>query len=278
MTSGLKIKGFSNDLITNKIQRFGVYEPDLYGFLKAVLAKIDKPVCLDAGANIGNHTLTLCQNSESVYAFEPIPFVYDVLVENVELNNFKNLTAFNLALGDTESAEKIYIRKDTNVGTAMINPENTQGFGSGIDIKIVRGDDVLSQGLNRLDLVKMDVEGFETAAIKGLSETLTRNRPLFIMEWNDDKTRIGFSESNFFATVFKDYKPFRLTDRNDAYREKLNQNILLKPIKGILRKLRKSLKEPGFTLLENPNLKKNHGSLVLVPMEKLPLVKQFIYS
>ena len=76
MLNGLDIFGFKDDYISNEVRRHGVYEKELYLFLKRFLEINKDAVCLDVGANIGNHTLTMGLYAKKTYAFEPVPEMF----------------------------------------------------------------------------------------------------------------------------------------------------------------------------------------------------------
>lgn len=70
---GHRITVFSHDFIGKKIARVGLYEKESLAYLNELLARIDAPVVLDTGANIGNHALAFATQAAAVRAFEPLP-------------------------------------------------------------------------------------------------------------------------------------------------------------------------------------------------------------
>src|SRR5690606_36340507 len=74
-TFGHSITVFKNDHVGDKIARNGLYEKETLTLLLALLSRIDRPVVLDIGANIANHTLAFATCAQAVHAFEPIPLI-----------------------------------------------------------------------------------------------------------------------------------------------------------------------------------------------------------
>lgn len=120
-------------------------------------------VVLDVGANVGSMSIPLgdlFRGRITIYAFEPHPIIYDLLVKNIEKYNLQGIVIpFNLAVG----SEQLYIRKEVysnNTGTA-----GTYTFDAnykGIKIECIKLDDVISSNnISKVHVLKVDVEGGE---------------------------------------------------------------------------------------------------------------------
>lgn len=179
---GHRITVFANDFIGKKIARVGLYEKESLEYLNALLARIDSPVVLDIGANIGNHSLAFATQAAVVHAFEPLPDVVAVLEHNVRQNGLENIHVHPYALSDENSEAELFKNRSGNVGGSSFD----RGAG---DVEAVRvpkrvGDEVVGElGLDRIDLIKMDVEAHEAYVLKGLTSTLRDQRPFITMEW-----------------------------------------------------------------------------------------------
>ena len=136
-------------------------------------------VVVEAGANIGAHTVLLSQlvgDAGRVFAFEPQRLVYQTLCGNLALNSIENVFAYEMALGDVAgrmSMEAPVTSTGVNVGGGRLVEEASDGVP-------VRTLD--SFGLERLDFLKADVEGFEGRLLSGAVETIGRCRPLLYVE------------------------------------------------------------------------------------------------
>ena len=107
-----------------------------------------------------------------VIAFEPLVNVFNVLEENIKLND-ANVSAYNLALGN---GEEISGNSDGNM------------FCSGGDIKL-KSEKLDSFSFERVDLLKIDVEGFEMEVLKGAENTIRQFKPRIIIETHSKELR-----------------------------------------------------------------------------------------
>lgn len=184
---GQRVTVFRNDYVGRKIATRGLYEKENLELLLRLLRSLSKPVVLDIGANIGNHTLAFATVASHVHAFEPIPFIQEVLQQNVEQNGLANITVHRLALSDKDDTATIHLDKTGNFGASSFDKGNA--IAEAVIVKRRRGDALLDElGVERIDLVKIDVEAHELYVLRGLLETLKRERPVITMEWNDTLT------------------------------------------------------------------------------------------
>ena len=143
--------------ISRSLDRYGEWcEAEL-----KVLEPALKPgyVVIDAGANIGTHTIFFAQQVTErgcVFAFEPQRLVFKTLTANIALNGLINVIARQQGLG--QRAETIHLpvfdpRKHMNFGAIPM-----LGHAHGGPVEVIRIDDLR---LDRCDLIKVDVEGME---------------------------------------------------------------------------------------------------------------------
>ncbi len=125
-------------------------------------------VALDIGAHVGFWSYHLAGLFEQVHAFEPVPRHADLFELN--LRGRSNWTLHRVALGETRDTCRIEV-PEGNTGNAHIT-------GPG-ELPMAPLD---SFGLERVDFVKIDVEGYELPVVKGAVGTLTRCRPLLVIE------------------------------------------------------------------------------------------------
>ena len=130
-----------------------------------------KRVCLDIGANVGLWSCDLVDNFEHVVAFEPVLEFIHCFEKNVTSTNY---TMHNAALGNKESSIEMNIVQG-NTGHSHIDP-NSLGKGT-IPLKLLD-----SFNLSNVDLIKIDVEGFEEEILQGGKETILRNLPVIVVE------------------------------------------------------------------------------------------------
>ncbi|MEL6877076.1 MAG: FkbM family methyltransferase [Pseudomonadota bacterium] len=137
---------------------------------------------VDVGANVGNHAAYLGKllGAERMHLFEPNPDAFRLLEVNIALNNLTSVTQlYRLALSDA-AGEAAMVHMTNNLGAARIAPE---GDGEGAMVSLARGDDVL--GGERVDFIKIDVEGHELAVLRGLERVLREQSPTLFVEVED---------------------------------------------------------------------------------------------
>lgn len=192
-----------------KIVYTGDYETPLKKLFKSLIKKGDH--VLDIGANIGFHTLffaDLVGNEGLVYAFEPVEYNYESLKYNVGLNQFQNIRLKNIALGNKNENLKIVADKySSNPGS--FNLFNTNG---NVAVMCHIGDEII--GEQRINLIKIDVEGYEAFVIEGLTKSIKQNQPKIIFEYDlNYHQKTGLAPDyifNFFKRL--NYKLFEIKE------------------------------------------------------------------
>ena len=184
---GHRMTVFRNDHVGDKIVSQGLYEKENLQLLLGLLRNLPQPVVLDIGANIGNHTMAFATVASRVHAFEPIPYIHSLLRQNVEQNALGNVTLHALALSDLDDEAVIHMVTNGNYGASSFDQRN--GDTEAVSVQRRRGDALLAElGVGRVDFIKIDVEAHEVFVLRGLMNTLQRDRPVITMEWNDPLT------------------------------------------------------------------------------------------
>ena len=152
----------------------------------------DNAVILDIGANIGSHTIywAVERNAKKVYSFEPLPDTYRILNTNIELNSLKNrVQTFNFALSDENCKGVIDFYNKENIGGTSFK-KYTNG-----DVEFRQLDKINIP--EKIDLIKIDVEGAEVLVLKGAKETIVKNKPIIVLETYIHKNEVD----NFMNSV-----------------------------------------------------------------------------
>ena len=163
-------------------------------------------VFIDIGANIGWHSKVVQNEGYDVIAFEPEPANFNILKENCTKSGS---TLYDLALG--EQAETLLIeRNPINYGDSFISETGTTA------VSVVRLDDIMIQEtIEKVNVVKMDVQGFETNVIKGATNffnSLNKGTTIIIevSPWNTNcdlsviASLIAKSSSSYALTYWTD--------------------------------------------------------------------------
>ena len=157
--------------ISKWVEDEGRLDHDLYA-LPIILEHIKEgDVVVDAGAFIGDHTIAYLEkvgSSGTVMAFEPNPAAFQCLVHNCP-----SVYAFNYGL--CSHGGEAFLETCENVGASSIGA-------SGEAIKLMCLDELM---LERLDFIKLDVEGYELKALKGGERLIDAYRPIMWIEMNE---------------------------------------------------------------------------------------------
>ncbi len=154
---------------------------------------------IDIGANYAYFThrfANLCPNGY-VYAFEPIPFTFKVAKKIIESYSFKNVSLFQLGVGNenTQAVFEVPLQNfgAYSAGQAHLSGRNNELEGKNqhykfnshekINCTIIRIDDF--KEINKpIDFIKIDIEGAELFALKGMKNLLSKDQPIILLEIN----------------------------------------------------------------------------------------------
>ena len=169
-------------------------------------------VAIDIGANLGYYTRPLANivgNEGEVYAVEPVPVIFSVLERNVR--GCKNVHLMNYALGKEECdvemandsvAEVGYFGTGRNFVSEGALSKSAVRFTA----RMRRGSDLFG-GLERIDFIKCDIEGYERVVMPELRTLIERHHPTVLIE-TDGETRRQivdlFTELGYKAFMLKD--------------------------------------------------------------------------
>lgn len=135
---------------------------------------------LDIGANIGFYTSCfsdLIGSAGKVFAFEPEPVNFNYLQRNCK--GLANVILTNKAVSDKTGTLKIYLSKMLNVDHRTYKIDD---YSEIKEIEAVAIDDYLKErGNPPIDFIKMDIQGFEMSALKGMLQTLTNNQDVKVI-------------------------------------------------------------------------------------------------
>jgi FkbM family methyltransferase len=230
------------DLIGGFILHHKTWEPHLCEFYFNILTKED--ICVDAGANLGFHTVQFGKLSKKVYAFEPQSLIYNQLCANVLFNDLDNtVIPYRLALGEKKEIQQLWdIENESWVGNGHYN-----WGGRGIEHKeaayqsseIREHDQIEVIPLDSLnitpDLIKIDIQGYEYYAFLGAQETLKKNKPVILLE--NKKTEMDQKALDFLKNLGYENYRYNIGNNEDCilihpdskkYQISLNQINLIK--------------------------------------------------
>ncbi len=140
-------------------------------------------IALDIGAHVGFWSMMMAREFSTVIAFEPVPEHADCW--EVNLCEDDNARLYRFALGAGRGTGVAMATDPDNSGKAHVQP------GSGDAVAL---DSFMNGSATSIDLVKIDVEGYESLVIEGAVDLLRRNRPIIVVESNGQHERYGAEE------------------------------------------------------------------------------------
>jgi FkbM family methyltransferase len=215
---GQKIWVDAGESIGQAIIKKGIYDENAIYYMEKILQSMNDPVCLDIGANIGNHALVMTKYSKMVYCFEPQKEVVDLLNKTKEANHLNNLEVFCTALSDKNEELVFYKNLDGHGGSSTFISCLKANKYATENITCVIGDDLLQKNnIHHIDFIKIDVEGFEARALNGIKQLIQKSRPVIMMEWNNEMTKKQFKEDDLFNTLFQNYQIKAIANNHHRY-------------------------------------------------------------
>lgn len=224
---------FFNDTLSNEISIFGIYEKAQLNKIIDIIRNKKKRVCIDIGANIGNHSLFFSKFFKKVFSFEPHPKVFPLLKINSEKS--KNIKAFNLALSDKEGHLYFWDLKTHNMAGHSLKSQKQKkkkgvvGAG-GFKIKIKKLDNIIKD--RRIDFVKIDTEGHEYKVLVGMRKMLITNNPIIMFEFDAKQYSQNHKIIKYLNNL--NYKYFYFFDQDYDYYNYRMRNLIFLFIKILI--------------------------------------------
>jgi FkbM family methyltransferase len=185
-TLGIRLKVSGKDETLRELFFHGQFEPNEFHYLNQLL----KPgmVFIDAGANLGLYSLFASRKVGAgghVLAIEPSKREFQKLCRNISLNRMKNILALHLAVADIPGTADLRIADELHAGhnSFFAFKWSHTGLETVETVKTRTLDEIVAEHkFNRVDFIKMDIEGAELAALRGAQETLKRFHPTLWIE------------------------------------------------------------------------------------------------
>jgi FkbM family methyltransferase len=188
---------------------FGSYEPEIRNIFRTVLAP--GGIAIDVGANVGWHTLlmaSLVGVGGRVLAIEPNPAMQQRLRDHLCLNRLRQVEVVPCIAADQEEVMAFYAPalNDKNSGNGHVIERAAEDTGT-IRVAARRLDAIVSAArCERLDLIKIDVEGFEWRVLQGGEESIAKFRPHIVFEYNAEYASRGRGTPDFLRDFFRKHR------------------------------------------------------------------------
>lgn len=197
-----------NDWIQKQIFYFGRYEIEKQETLFWQNLIENGNYVFDVGANIGYYTLQTAArigDSGKVFAFEPVSITFKKLTDNISLNKFSNITAVNVAISNSPGEIELFVADEKSTGSSSV-AMHVNFSGKKEKVKsIVLDDFIVEQNIQKLDFIKIDVEGCEPFVIEGLRKSMETLKPIILIEVLDERLNTINSSKEQLYELFNKY-------------------------------------------------------------------------
>jgi FkbM family methyltransferase len=186
-------------------------------------------VFYDLGANVGYMSIeaaSLFQDTIKICAFEPQPNLAHVAAISARLNNFRNVSIYDIMLGQEEGTANLFIPTHCIHASSISRESNARS----ITCRVEALDELVSRGnIPPPDLVKIDVEGGELNVFHGMKNIIQGITPYIIFEADDNMDRFGYNREDlinyllsladyqFFHIIEKGFFPINRAEINQIY-------------------------------------------------------------
>jgi FkbM family methyltransferase len=202
---------------------YGRYSREILEVFRRFARRDDTVV--DVGAHVGYFTLFLAElvgSNGHVYSFEPDPRARSFLTKSVCGNGMDWIDVSPLALATGRGSVKFFLAKGLGSSSAIKGVQQLDA--EEITIQTVSLDELVDQGqvLGHIRLVKIDIEGYELDAIRGMTKVLRKHRPIMVVEVNEEMLSArGESPASLLALLTSlDYRlEVLLQPRRGRYKE-----------------------------------------------------------
>src|SRR5574341_1177435 len=187
--------------ISKQVERFGWYSDE--SFETSLFEKHLKKgmTVLDLGGNIGFYTIlarSIVGQEGRVFSFEPFPNNANLIRASIKENSFTNVIVVEAAASDKMGKATLHLSPDACSEHSLLDLDfqyNLEPQQNEIEVQTLTVDDYLAKNVGdfKVDFIKMDIEGSESRAIKGMQKVLKENKHLILMTefWPN-----GFKEDN----------------------------------------------------------------------------------
>lgn len=172
---------------------------------------INSETIVDVGANIGLYTALGAKSMKkqgNIISFEPIPGNIELLKENIKLNSLSSkvkIAAY--AAGEDDRKLELYISQKS-VGNHSAGGAGARDYGGMLEVQQTSIDNYLKKkSVKKVDLIKIDVEGYDGYVLKGALKTIADSHPALMIECIPKLLdRCKFSHQEFGRMLFDNYK------------------------------------------------------------------------
>jgi len=241
-TMGFTLLLHGDNYLEEEILRTGVWEPLATQYVQQTL----RPgmVAVDVGANIGYFSFLMAHlvgRQGRVHAFEPYPGYIDRMCASLAVNDFEQIELHQVALSDRWGTQTLYkgLASARMCRWSHSDPAFSKVHDT-VTVACMPFDDYAREGLDRLDLMKIDVDGHEMKVLQGARGTIERYKPAVVIELYEEALRdagssvdevLDFFDGRGFVVFSEKGQPLdlRKLSQQAAARPKVSTNVVFRP-------------------------------------------------
>lgn len=188
------------DIIEKRLYNGKLWSEDLILLIKDYIKKYNLNHCLNVGSHIGSISLPISKLLQKVTSIEAHPVIYSSLLENIKINQIKNIETLNVAISDKiEEVKFMSLRNHRtwnnsggmHVFTSNDIKNNRKSSYLICDDYKVMSTTIDNLNLDSVDIIISDIEGMELEMMRGAKDTISKFRPIIVTEiWEDFKRRL----------------------------------------------------------------------------------------
>ncbi|MFK7946489.1 MAG: FkbM family methyltransferase [Saprospiraceae bacterium] len=210
----VKNDGINFELDISNYNDWRVYYRVFDKSMDYLLSTIKSEACIiDVGANLGYYTLNFAKVAPNgkVFAFEPHPLNLNKLKKNIALNPFTNITIHDMAVGKENGRLCLEVAEKNNLGTSRVVLDKSRKQ----DIQVITLDNFIKgQNISEINVLKIDVEGFEMDVLQGAVEVIREHKPILFVELCDKHLRNYGSSALDMIEYLRSLKYYKIQDAN----------------------------------------------------------------
>lgn len=179
----------------------GIYQKRNLDFIKSLRPHFN--IIIDGGTHVGMNTIQYAKIADKVYSIEASPETYKLLQLNVELYNITNAVLYNFPISNIDGETVNFKHFDGDEGNNRIVREFKGDRGIPFILKTRTLDSILQSEKDKIDVIKLDIEGYEMKALLGAENTLNNHKPILQIEIFDNiLKRNGHSAQQLYDYLY----------------------------------------------------------------------------
>ena len=187
----IKHRGVKYRLFDSNVSRVLLDVPNIHDGDVAEILSLVNPgsVYIDIGANIGTTTLPISKCVKKMLSIEAHPDTVYYLRENIKLNGYTNIDVLQVAVGEACGT--------VNFSDSKTDDINKVSYSGGLVVPMLTLDDI-ARDIPFIDLIKIDVEGYEKFVLMGAKNTLAKTRALYIEYYEPNTLDFGYTREEIW--------------------------------------------------------------------------------